>query len=67
MFLAQNVKKFLKKTLQESKYSNSEEKDLFQAMNDVERGCGLDPDDSSSDPTFKNLDGNAWHFALGDD
>ena len=61
MFLAQNVKKFLKKTLQESSATGVQKQELFQAMKDIERGCGLDPDDTSSDPAFHSLMGNSWH------
>jgi hypothetical protein len=67
MFLAQNVKKFLKQSLQESKTATNEHEDLFQAMRDIERGCGLDPDDTSNDPAFHQLSGNSWHLAFGDD
>ena len=66
MFLAQSFKKVLKQTFQEQKDTKNED-DLFRWMEDIERGCGLDPDDTSIDPAFKNLEGNAWHFSLGDD
>jgi len=67
MFLAQNVKKFLKKTLHESLFANAEKKDLFQAMKDFDRGSGLDPDDTSNDPAFHHLIGNSWHCLGKDD
>jgi len=67
MFLAQNFKKFLKKTIQESESSNTEEQDLFQAMRDVERGCGLDPNNTATAPAFKHLMGNSWHHVFCDD
>jgi hypothetical protein len=37
-------------------------------MKDFERGCGLDPDDTSTDPAFHTLMGNTWHgMFAGDD
>ena len=67
MFLAQNVKNFLKKTFQESNAADAEEQDLFQAMKSIEHGCGLDPDDTSNDPAFHHLIGNSWHCLGKDD
>lgn len=61
MFLAQSFKKFLKETFQEQKNSKNGEDDLFRWMEDIERGCGLDPHDTSSDPAFHSLIGNSWH------
>ena len=61
MFLVQNVKKFLKQTILQPKTATTEQEDLFQAMRNIERGCGLDPDDTSNDPAFHHLIGNSWH------
>jgi hypothetical protein len=63
MFLAQSFKKYLKKTFQESKKSDQ---NLIEMMDEFQRDCGLDPDDTSNDPAFHQLSGNSWHFALGD-
>jgi hypothetical protein len=67
MFLAQNFKKFLKETFHEPKNSNNEDDDLFSRMKEVERGCGLDPNNTATAPAFHHLIGNSWHFVLGDD
>jgi len=68
MFLAQNLRKFLKETFLEQKNSNNDDDDLFRRMKEVERNCGLDPDDTSSDPAFHSLMGNTWHGMFpGDD
>jgi hypothetical protein len=66
MFLVQNFKKFMKENFQKQKKANNDD-DLFRRMKEVERGCGLDPDDTSSDPAFHHLIGNSWHYVLGDD
>ena len=47
MFLAQSFKKVLKQTFQEQKNAKNKDDDFFQRMKDFERGCGLDPDDTS--------------------
>ena len=67
MFLAQSFKKFLKDNFQEPKGVNRKQQDFVQMMDDFERDCGLDPNNTATAPAFKNLEGNAWHFALGDD
>lgn len=61
MFLAQSFKKFLKDNFQEQKKNKQCDEDLFRWMEDMERGCGLDPNDTSSDPAFHSLKGNTWH------
>ncbi|PIP40488.1 MAG: hypothetical protein COX19_05680 [Desulfobacterales bacterium CG23_combo_of_CG06-09_8_20_14_all_51_8] len=68
MFLAQSVKKFLKENFQDEKNAKKKDDDFFQRMKDFECGCGLDPDDTSSDPAFHSLMGNTWHgMFAGDD
>ncbi|MFZ2634323.1 MAG: hypothetical protein WA081_05850 [Desulfosalsimonadaceae bacterium] len=66
MFLAQSVKKFLKENFQETKNAKNDD-DLFQRMKDIERGCGLDPNNTATAPAFHHLIGNSWHYVLGDD
>jgi hypothetical protein len=68
MFLAQNVTKFLKEIFQEPKNSHHGNDELFSKMKRIKRNCGLDPDDTSSDPAFHSLMGNSWHGMFpGDD
>jgi hypothetical protein len=68
MFLSQNLKKFFKETFKEQKNFNNDDDDLFRRMKKIESNCGLDPDDTSSDPAFHSLMGNTWHGMFpGDD
>ena len=67
MFLAQSFKKVLKQTFQEQKNTKKGEDDLFRWMEDIERGCGLDPNNTATAPAFHHLIGNSWHYVLGDD
>jgi len=68
MFLAQSFKKVLKQTFQEQKNTKKGEDDLFQRLRKVKQHCGLDPNDTSSDPAFHSLMGNTWHGMFpGDD
>jgi hypothetical protein len=61
MFLSQSFKKFLKENFQETQNAKRAGEDLFSWMEDIERGCGLDPNDTSNDPAFHHLIGNSWH------
>jgi hypothetical protein len=67
MFLAQNLKKFLKNTFQSSEDFNNKESNFFNRIEEIEKDCGLDPNNTATAPAFKYLEGNVWQFALGDD
>jgi len=67
MFLAQSFKKFLKENFQEPRNTKQRDDDLFRIMEEVERDCGLDPNNTATAPAFHNLIGNSWHYVLGDD
>ena len=67
MFLAQSFKKFLKDNFQEAKSGKNDKPDFYQTARDIERGCGLDPNNTATSPAFHHLIGNSWHFVLGDD
>ncbi len=66
MFLAQSFKKVLKENFQKTKNAKNDD-DLFQRMKDIERGCGLDPNNTATSPAFYELEGNIWHSALSND
>jgi hypothetical protein len=68
MFLVQKIQDFLKETFQSPKNSNNTEADFLNRFDEIEKDCGLDPNDTSSDPAFHSLMGNTWHGMFpGDD
>jgi hypothetical protein len=64
MFLAQNLKKFLQETFQESRNSNKEKDQISGEFHNDNCGSLLDDNDPTVDPACHSLQGNIYHWMI---